>query len=219
MAGKDTPQIHLPITLDDELLIEVAALKSRIRSLLIGMEHNQYIMAKIFPNDLVGVINSEGMMKSPITVMYRSKGAVFRFETTIQQVVNYPVRALFLKYPDAVKTHCIPENYRYTCGLPAQTMLGNDIIDMTIVDISQKGCMCIINTVGEENKNLSEMTYLDSKINIMVQFKGFGGREEVVGVIRNVRKDVTQIQLGVMFEQMSPSLKEKIDDYIEVLEV
>ena len=37
---------HLPVTLDYELLIEITDLKSRIKSLLVGMKHNQYIIAK-----------------------------------------------------------------------------------------------------------------------------------------------------------------------------
>jgi len=210
----DDPLLRLPITLDYELLIEIADLKSRIKSLLVGMEHNHYIIAKIFPNDLVGVFNSDGIIKSPIAVMYRYKGAVYRFDTTVQNVINYPARAFFLKYPEVVNKHCVPEKIRYKCNLPSQTMIGNDIVEMVIIDISHNGCLCTINTAGKEDKGLYEMIHVDKRIDIMVQLQGSGERYDLVGIIRNVRKDISQIQLGVMFGEMSPIVKKKVDNDI-----
>jgi len=208
---------HLPIFLDYELLIEITDLKSRIKSLLVGMKHNQYIIAKIFPNDLVGVFNSEGIKKSPILVMYRYKGAVYRFDTSIQNVVTFPDRLFFLKYPKEVKKFSIPEKIRHQCNLPSQTMLGNDIIEMAIVDISQNGYQCTINTSGEKDEGLYELIHVDKRIDIMVQFKDSGERYDLVGTIRNVTKDVNHIQLGVMFGEMPPVVKKKVEDYIALI--
>jgi hypothetical protein len=213
----DDHPAHLPIILDDEILIEISDQNSRIKSLLVGMNHNQYIIAKIFPNDLVGVFNSEGIKKSPISVMYRYKGAVYRFDTTIQHVVTYPDRLFFLKYPEQVKKHCIPEKIRHQCNLPSQTMLGNDIIEMDIVDISQYGCQCTIKTAGEEDNGLYKTIHVDKRIDIMVQFQGSEERYDLVGIIRNVSKDINKIQIGIMFGQMPQVARKRVEDYIAVI--
>ncbi len=208
---------HLPLTLDYELLIEVVELKARMKSALVGMEHNQYIIAKILPNDLVGVFNSEGIKKSPITVMYRYKGVVYRFDTSIQNVVNFPARVFFLKYPEEVQQHCVPEKIRYKCNLPSQTMIGNDIVEIVIVDISHNGCQCIINTTGEEEKNLNEIIHVDKRIDIMVQFRGSEERYDLVGTVRSVSKDIHQIRLGIIFVQMPLVVQKRVEDYIALI--
>jgi len=208
---------RLPITLDYELLVEIADLKSRVKSLLVGMMHNQYIIAKIFPNDLVGVFNSEGIKKSQISVMYRYLGAVYSFDTTVQHVVTFPDRLLFLKYPRRVKKYSAPDKIRHQCNLPSQTMLGNNIIDMSIIDISQNGYQCTINTTGENGGGLYDHIDVDKRIDIFVQFQDIGERYDLVGTIRNIRKDVNHIQFGVMFGEMPPVVKKKVEDYIALI--
>jgi len=208
---------QLPITLDHELLIEFAELKLRFKSLLVGMEHDVFILAKIFSHDLVGLFNDEGLSKSPLRVMYRYKGAIYRFDTTIQHVVNFPARTFFLKYPTAVKKHCIPEKIRYKTDIPAQTMLGHDIVDVTIGDISHNGCLCVINTSGQDEKSLYELVRIDRRIEIMVQFSASEERCHLVGTIRNASQDINQIQLGVMFIKAAPAVKQRVEDYISLI--
>ena len=204
---------RLPVNLDYELLIEISDLESRIKSVLVGMEKNKYIIAKILPNDIIGDFYSERIKKSPISVMYRYKGAVYRFDTAIQNAVTFPARLFFLKYPKEVKKHCVPEKIRYKCNLPSQTMIANDIFDMMIVDISQDGCQCTIKTEGEEGKGFHEIIHVDKKIDMMVQFQGSGVRYDLVGIIRNVSKDINQVQLGVKFGQMPPVVQKRVEDY------
>ncbi|MFQ5328826.1 MAG: PilZ domain-containing protein [Thermodesulfobacteriota bacterium] len=204
----------LPITLDHELLIEFAELKLRFKSLLVGMEQNVFILAKIFSNDLVGLFNNDGLSKTPLRVMYRYKGAIYRFDTTIQQAVNFPARTFFLKYPAAVEKHCTPEKVRYKVNLPAQTMLGRDIVEISIDDISHNGCLCVINTSEQEEKSLYELIRIDRRIEIMVQFTNAEECCHLVGTIRNASQDINQIQLGVLFVKLKPAVKKRVADYI-----
>ncbi|MFQ5441801.1 MAG: flagellar brake protein [Thermodesulfobacteriota bacterium] len=211
---RDDNPPHLPITLGYELLIEIPDLEARIKSQVAGLEHGKYIIVKIPTNDLIGVFNREEVTKSPVTVMYRYKGCVYRFGTTIQKVVNFPDRLLFLKYPREVVEHCVPEKIRHKCNLPCQTMLGNDIVEMAIVDISQNGCLCVIKTEWEDDQGLYELIRVDTKIDIMAQFPGSEKRYDLTGIVRNVSKDVDNIHLGVIFGQMPPDVKDRVADYI-----
>ncbi len=205
---------ELPITLGYELLIEIPDLEARVKSLVVGMEHDKYIIAKIPTNDLIGVFNREEITKSHVTVMYRYKGAVYSFGTTIQNVVNFPDRLLFLKYPREVNEHCIPEKIRHKCNLPCQTMLGNDIVEMVIVDISQNGCQCEMKTVGEDDKGIYELIRVDYRIDIMARFPGFEERYDLSGIVRNVSKETDKIRFGIMFDQMPPAVKDGVEAYL-----
>jgi len=208
------PYIYLPLTFGSEMLIEVVNLKLRIKTTLVGMEGGRYIITKLSANDLMGSFRSDTVKKSPIIVRYLHKGTVHGYKAKILNVVSNPAKLFFLSYPEKIDELNVLTYSRYECVLPARTMLGNDLVDMVIVDISHEGCLAVIKT---RQRSLHEMLQVNKKIDIVVQFPNTHGNTELKGKIRNIGKDVDKVKLGVVFEGLSPELKAVLASYINLI--
>lgn len=210
------PRLQLPITLDAELLLEIIDLKLRIKSLLVGMEHEQYLVIKIYPNDLIGTFRSEVVKESPIIIRYFYKGAVYGFRANILNIVSIPAKLFFVTYPEKFEEIKILDTSRFECILPASTMFGNEIVDMTVVDISKEGCLCIIKMSQEKNDKLYGLLRINQKVDLMVQFPGTAGKSDLSGKIRNMSKGTEKIMFGVIFEEMTSDVRTKLDHLISL---
>lgn len=96
-------------------------------------------------------------------------------------------------------------------------MLGNDITDMVIVDLSREGCLWRIKVVGPKSEYLYSFLQVDKKVDIIVQFPGSKGKYDLAGRVRNISKDPERIMLGVMFEGIPDETKSRIDGYISIV--
>lgn len=215
-AHAGEPRLHIPITLGAELLLEIIDLKLRIKSLLVGMEHEQYLVIKIYPNDLIGTFRSEAVKESPIIIRYFYKGAVYGFRATILNIVSAPAKLFFVTYPEKFEEIKALDTARFECILPASTMLGNEIVDMTVVDISKEGCLCMIKMSPEKNDKLYGLLRINQKIDLMVQFPGMVGKSDLIGLVRNMSKGTERIMLGIIFEEMLPDARAKLDHLISL---
>ncbi len=207
----------LPITLDAELLIEIVDLKLRIKSMLVGMEHGQYVIAKIFEKDLMGRFRSDDVTRSPLIVGYTQDEVVYGFRTSVLSVISSPAKLFFIKYPDKIEKLSVRKKLRYECEVEAQAMLGNDIVEVLIVDISKEGCQCVIKIRGSGDSALYGMVQVDKKIGLMARFQGAGRGCNLHGVIRYGSKDADRIRLGVVFENVSDEARAGLDDFISRL--
>lgn len=221
--NKETPQtsaqpgrLHLPITAGAELLIEIIDLKLRIKSVLIGMEHEGYIIVKIFPNDLIGTFRSDAVKDSPMVIRYLHKGTVYAFKAKVLTVISAPAKLFIVSYPDGFEEIKVLDTARFECILPASAMVGNDIVDMTVVDVSKEGCLCMIKASGAKNEALSKLLQINKRLELMVQFPGLPGKFDLVGRIRNLSKGTDRIMLGVLFESMSDDARSKLDHLISL---
>lgn len=200
-----------------ELLVEITNLKLRIKSLLVGMEHGRYLIVRISPQDLMGSFRSEAVLESPMIIRYMVNGTVYGFKTKVLNVVSQPAKLFFVSYPDSVEELDVRHKSRYECVLPASTMFGNDIVDMIIVDISREGCQAMIKVPGHKMEEIHGLIQVNKLIEMRVQFPGAEGKYRVAGIIRNVGKEAEKIILGVMFEEMSPPVKSRLDGFIELI--
>jgi hypothetical protein len=213
-AHNADPKPRLPLTLDAELIIDIVNLKLRIKSMLVGMEHGGYIMVKIFEKDLMGRFRSDDVTKSPMIVGYTHDDIVYGFRTSVLDVVSSPAKLFFLKYPDKIDKLSVRKKLRHECEVEAQAMLGNDLVELLIIDISKEGCQCVIKTMGSGDDALYGMTQVDKSIGIMVHLPGTNGACNLQGVIRNIGKDVDKIRLGVMFENVPDEALGRIESFI-----
>jgi hypothetical protein len=205
---------RLPLTLGAELIIDIVDMKLRIKSMLVGMEHGVYIMVKIFEKDLMGRFRSDDVTKSPMIVGYTHDDIVYGFRTGVVNVVSSPAKLFFLKYPDKIDKLSVRKKLRHECEVAAQMMLGNDLVELLIIDISKEGCQCVIKIAGSDSDALYSMIQVDKKIGIMVQFPGTHGGCNLQGVIRNVGKDIDMIRFGVMFENVPDEVQGKIEGFV-----
>ncbi len=207
----------LPITIDADLIIEVVDLNLRIKSMLVGMEHGDYVIAKIYANELVGRFRSNDVRESPMVVGYGHKQNIYNFNTVVVGVVSAPAKLFFLKYPDKIDSVSTREMARHGCKITAQAMLGNDLVELNLIDVSRNGCQCVITPQFSGDAGVLSMIQINKKMDIMARLPGADGGCDLKGVIRNVGKDAQQVTLGVRFEDVPPESQLRLERFISNL--
>ncbi len=213
-ANSSAPAPCLPLALNAELVIDILDMKLRIKSVLAGMEHGAYVMVKIFEKDLIGRFRSDDVRNSPMVVGYMHDDIVYGFRTSVLDVVSSPAKLFFLKYPDKIDEMSVRKKSRHECEVAAQMMLGNDLVEFSIIDMSKEGCQCVIKTGGPTDDSLCSMIQVDKKIGIMVHLPGTKGACNLQGVVRNIGTDLDKIRFGVMFENVSDEARGRIESFV-----
>jgi len=225
----EAPPFRLPIAVGAEILIEFVNLNLRIKSVLVGLDHEQFILAKIFQNDLIGTFRSEAIRVTPVIVRYLYKGIVYGFNTETINVVTAPEKLLFFAYPKKIDETRPLASDRHECRLPAITMLGNDIVEMLVVDISKEGCLCVIKTAGAKGDALYKLIQVNKPLEVKMQLPGERGNSpeggktpsqeklNVMGRVRNMSKGTDRIIIGVMFDDAGAEAKARINAFIALM--
>lgn len=205
---------HLAI--GSEVLIEIEALKLRIKCTLVGLETGQYIIIRLSDRDLVGNFRSEHIKSGQLLVRYLYQGAVYGFRAELLNVISTPAKIFFLSYPSKIEEYVMRERDRFDCVLPAGTMLDNEIVDMVIIDISTEGCQCVIKAAAGRGELYNYMQ-VNKVLDISVQFPGKEGIYRLSGRVRNLSKGADKITLGVKFEGLAPAASERIKEFISLV--
>ena len=213
-AHSNAQKPRLPLALDAELLIDILDVKLRIKSVLAGMEHGAYVMVRIFEKELIGRFRSDDVRNSPMVVGYTHDDIVYGFRTSVLNVVSSPAKLFFLKYPDKIDSVSTREMARHGCTVDAQAMLGNDLVELSLIDVSRNGCQCVITPQSERDAALYSMIQVNKKMDIMARLPGTEGGCDLKGVIRNVGKGVRQITLGVRFEDVPAESQVRLESFV-----
>lgn len=208
--------IHFHLNVGSEVLLEIESLKLRIKCVLVGLETGQYIIIRLSPKDLIGNFRSEHLKSGQLLVRYLYQGAVYGFKADLLNAVATPAKLFFLSYPAKIEEYIMRDRVRYDCVLPAGTMIGNEIIDMVIIDISNEGCQAVINTSAGKSSLYSHIQ-VNKVLDIRVQFPGKEGTYRLYGRVRNISKGADKITLGLMFEGLAPAAGERIKEFISLV--
>ena len=87
--------LTLPFVFGTEVLIELAGLKLRIKSSVVGMEKGRYLIVRISDQDLIGSFRSELVKEGPMVLRFLHDNIIYGFSTGILAVVSAPAK-LFL---------------------------------------------------------------------------------------------------------------------------
>lgn len=208
--------IPFHLNIGSEVLLEIEALKLRIKCALVGFETGQYIIIRLSPKDLIGSFRSEQIKNSQLLVRYLYQGAVFGFRAELLNAIATPARLLVLSYPSKIEEYIMRDRQRYECVLPAGTMIGNEIVDMVIIDISNEGCQSVIKT-SPGKQSLYNHMQVNKVLDVRVQFPGKEGTYRLSGRIRNISKGADRITLGLMFEGLAPAAADRIKEFISLV--
>lgn len=207
------------INAGSDLLIEIPEMNLRIKSLMVGIDHDEFVLAKLSPNDLGDDFRSEEIEEKPVTIMYRYGDVVYRFKTTLLNEVTEPARLFFFRYPEEVDELGARNKTRHACHVPAQTMFGNDIVDMDILDLSKEGCLCAIKTHSKkDDEPFFEQMQVDIKVDILVNFPVTNEPLNLSGKIRNISRGIDKVKLGIVFDEANPAVKSKVADFLAVVQ-
>lgn len=208
--------VELPIKVGTELLVEFQNFTLKTKSELVGMKRGQYLIIGML-HDMVGIRTDE-IKESPLIIRYLYRGSVYGFMTRTLNIVNSPDRLIFLSYPEKIEEFRVRSSHRFECILPAATSLDGSEAETVIVDISNDGCRCIIQSSGvKDPDNFYKALDINRVAVLKVQFPGTSDSYELSGTIRNISKDADRIAFGVQFGPIRKETKSKFEDFINLI--
>lgn len=212
------PHLHLPITLGTELLVEIADLKLRTKGVLTGMENSGYLMMKLSSQDFETALADENIRAGELVVRYLFRGSVYGFKTRLLNILTEPAHLAFVSYPSKIEEFNVRNTPRYECILPAETILGGDEVELVIVDISLKGCRCVVkaSAVADRTKLYSSID-IDRVIPLRINLPGREDKVGITGKIRNINKDNDRVVFGVHFDESEEKAEEMLKDFVSLI--
>ncbi len=213
------PYLPLQMRIGTEFMIEIVDLKIRLKSHVVGMEDFKYILVDATSlNTVAGSYLDETVKNSPVIIRYLCDGYIYGFKTEVLNMIYNPVKLIFFAYPDKIEEYNVRSNPRYNCILPGEIKTGSDTVMLIIMDISKNGCGCAVKTSGVNNKEqLFKSFEMNSKIDLIIQLPGMEENLGVNGTIMHVSLLDDSIRFGVMFEEMDPEVRRKLDKFISLI--
>jgi len=205
---------RMSIELGAQLQIEIEGVEFRFKSTLVGMESDEYLIIKtpVVPRHApFGSIKHKLFPGTQIVARYLYKGTVFGFQSKLIEAISTPLRLLFVEYPKIIENYDLRSQERTDCFLPAKIEIRNKEEHGAILDISERGCRCLIKAL--EGKKLPS-TQIDERITLTCQFPGIEGEQVVSGNVKNISKDKQEMILGIEFHEIAARLKTIIDQYL-----
>ena len=215
MAGDhfDTGK-RISIELGTQLEIEIEGVPTRIKSSLVGIEPDKYLIIKAPEAALPDSIKNKLFRGNQIVVRYLCKGTLFGFRSQLVQVTSTPIRLLFVEYPKTIEAHDLRSHERIDCFLPAKIEIKDEVKNGLILDISEGGCRYLIKS--SEGEKLPSV-HLYELISLRCQFPGTESEQVVSGEVRNVGMDKQKAVLGIQFHEIAPGLQNIIAQYISTV--
>jgi len=205
------------IELGSQLQIEIDGVTFRFKSVLVGMESDEYLIIKtpmVPSNAPFTSIKQKLFPGIQVIVRYLYKGTVFGFQSKLIEAISTPVRLLFVEYPKIVENYDLRSQERTDCFLPVKIKI-MDKEDKeehgAILDISERGCRCLIKALKDEKLPSAQ---IDDQITLTCQFPGIEGEQVVSGNVKNISRDKRQMILGIEFHEIVARVKDIIAQYL-----
>jgi c-di-GMP-binding flagellar brake protein YcgR len=210
-SGYPNRSTRLNIELGNHLLIKVPNVEAAVKSTLIGLEPQQYLIVRA----PVGLDDQNHLSKNiQLNVSYISVGATYGFESKIIGIISEPAKLLFLSYPDVVKEQDQRQMPRVSCHIPATATINQTPLNGIITDMSYIGCRFVVRIPA---KITPYQVRILTDVNLRFALHGLDGSEELLGVVRNTSIDRFRIALGIEYDNLSPETSTKIKEYMEKL--
>ncbi len=205
----------LLIDIGTELNIEFKELESRFKSSLLGIVPSKYVIAQIpeiISNDFVVKCNRK--KGGDVVVRYLYDGSVYGFKSKYIGITPDPINLMILQYPNEIEACNIRKDERVNCILPGKLKIGEDVQDVSILDLSASGCqVAIINSDVDLERIGSELSAND-RLQLLVQVPGEGKGLIMNAIHKNVRRDNLRLSVGVQFSKLMVEIRKKIDKFI-----
>lgn len=173
---------HLQLEIQEENLL--------LKSEMIGMEADKYLIAKVYQmND-----NQEALIrKNKIIVKYFHKNSVLGFQSNVISIISKPEKIVFFEYPKEIENFDVRVIKRTPCFLPVKLEIDQNIVEGAIIDINGTGCCCEI----KDFKITNEKTL--NKISIHLRNSKLKHGFTLLGNVKSVRHKKDKIYIGIMF--------------------
>ena len=205
----DAGLTKLEIELGDRMLLKVDAIEGFLKTDLVGMVDNQYLIVDM-PKGGPAVKNKffEGNM---VLVRYLHNGAIFAFQSYVLGVVDKPVRLVFLSFPAIVSRQELRREQRVECYLNAAIEMDGGVLNGAVLDISPSGCR-----FGARNPNKLRPE-IGQNIDIGIKLGEGEKARRVKGIVRSCDNGGKMIMLGIQFIDLDEEIQFKINSLVEML--
>ncbi|NIA09116.1 MAG: hypothetical protein GWP10_05010 [Nitrospiraceae bacterium] len=203
---------RISIELGTQLQINIAGVDFKLKSTLIGIKPDKYLIIEAPLTSPYGNIGHKFFQGNKIIVRYLYKGTVFGFQSELIEEMYVPLRLLFIKYPVIIEEHNLRVQKRIDCFLPIKIKFKDKIKEGIILDISEGGCCCVSKKAATDKELIS--VQIDEEVTLKCQFPGIEGEQAISGKVKTIKRDKQQMTLGVMFSEIDPKIKDAIAQYV-----
>lgn len=210
MAG-----MRLALNIGQNLGIEFDSIDGTLESILVGMIADHFLIITT-PSHFI-VTDTEVRQGQVIVVKFTHLEKLFLFRARVSRVLNTPRHLLFLDYPSVIHFHDIRKTERAAACFPCTLKIENgDVFNGIFKDISGSGALLKIPQT--ENERLPEIDITQS-IAISCTLPEIDEQLELVGIVKNFKKDERGIQVGLEFSTTYPQLDQSINRYLKTVKL
>ncbi len=195
-----------------KLIIQIEGSKAKLESELIGIEDNQSLLIKMPP--IYTVINDSRFVYKgkTIFVRYQTKDTVSGFQSHIIVFNSNTEKTISIAYPNEIENYDLRGNKRIDCYLPANVIIEDHVIHGGIVNISEEGCLIVIDPV--ESKSSKELLKIGINLNMSFQLPGLEENLYVAASQKNLLMSMIDTRIGIKFVDMDLGVQAKLHGFI-----
>lgn len=196
------------ISFGTQLQLEIEGVSTRLKSVLVGMVSNKcLIVDALFAN----TIKNRLFQGNKIVVRFLYEGTIFGFQSELIKAIFDPIKLLFISYPKIIARHELRSQKRFESFLPSDLSIKNKMFRGVILDISERGCRCLIK--ASQGENMPNIT-INQDLTINFQLPGVENEMTISGIVKNFKRDINELHLGIQFDKISQSVQNKINQYV-----
>jgi hypothetical protein len=163
----------------------------------VGQKRDQYIV--VTPPPDFAALEIKLLKADPITVRYSFEGNIFEFSSKLIEIKYEPLMLLLLQFPVSIEKKELRSQKRICCFISATMEINDETQDGIIKDISKFGCRFIFETSGK----LEKAVRIDDQIALAFDFPGIPDRQEIMGKIKDVRRNESRLDVGIKFSSIA----------------
>ncbi len=201
---------ELDVGLGTKMLLRMGGHKADIKTELIGVARNEFLIVKAPVIPGIRTLFSGG---EDVVVRYLADGTIYGFHSTMLRSQMKPVPLFFIEYPYQVEKIELRKEKRAHCSLPSKVHCKSGIFPGIIVDLSSGG--------AKLNLTLSELDAALFQLNemVIVEISLFQVDKPVLisSQIKNVSAVKQLYALGLQFRGLEDDIRLELDEYIQTL--
>ncbi len=194
-----------------DVSIQVGEAGKRFKSVLVGMQDQQYLIIHLPQPLSLGRELREGM---DLILRYVHFGSVYGCMVTVRGLILKPFPLLFLSYPNQVECVELRKVKRVECMLPATATGARWKTNGMIRDISSGGVLFCAKT---DPRHETPAVEIGEPILLTFPLLGMEGRREFSAKVRRITHDGEEKAMGVEFEDLPPDIVGKIEAYVATI--
>lgn len=208
MAG-----MRLALNIGQVLNVEFEAIDSTLESILVGMI-TDHLLIITTPSHFI-VTETEIRPGQVIVVKFTHMEKLFLFRARVSRVLNTPRNLLFLDYPSVIHFHDIRKTERAAAAFPCslKTKDGKEFNGI-FKDISSSGAL--LKLTLKDNDSVPEID-IAQWVSLSCSLPEIDEQLELIGLVKNFKKDERGIQLGLEFSTSYPELEQSINRYLKTV--